>query len=38
MVEHARAPIDRGAVQAFGKVQNTGHRVLSHRQRIARTS
>jgi hypothetical protein len=27
MVEHARAPIDRGAVEALGKVQNTGHRV-----------
>ena len=38
MVEQARAPIDRGAVQALGKVQNTGQRVFSHRQRIARTS
>jgi hypothetical protein len=32
MVEHARAPIDRGAVEALGKEQNTGHRVFSHRQ------
>src|SRR5262249_22743882 len=31
MVEHARAPIDRGAVEALGKVQNTGHRVFRHR-------
>src|SRR6516164_1146768 len=37
MVEHARAPIDRGAVEALGKVQNTGQRIFSHRQRIAQT-
>ena len=30
-----RAPIDRGAVEALGKVQNTGQHVFSHRQRVA---
>ena len=29
MVEHARAPIDRGAVEALGKVQNTGSAIAS---------
>src|SRR6516162_4247267 len=38
MVEHGRAAIDCGAVQALGKVQDTGQRVFSHRQRIARPS
>src|SRR5579871_1557572 len=38
MVEHARAPIDCGTVEALGKMQNTGHRIFSHRQRIAQTS
>ena len=38
MVEHAGVAIGRRAVEALGKVQNTGHSVFSHRQRIARTS
>src|SRR6266436_152622 len=38
MVEDARVTIHDGVVQGFGEMQNTGHRVFRHRQRIARTS
>src|SRR5215469_753459 len=38
MVERANAAVDHGTVQALGKVQNTGHRVFCHGQRIAPTS
>src|SRR6267154_911283 len=37
MVERARPTIDRGAVEALGKVQNTSHRIFRHRQRISHT-
>ena len=38
VVERARVAIDGGAVEALGEMQNAGHRVFRHRQRIARTS
>src|SRR5262249_12237718 len=38
VVEPPPPPTGRGAVEALGKVQNTGRRVFRHRQRIARTS
>jgi hypothetical protein len=38
MVECARRPVDRSAVQAFRKVQDAGHRVFRHRQGIAQAS